>query len=88
MIEFLRPYLADKTIDPFTSQSSSMPSGVTPMRYSELAANGIFRLLGEPVMVETWKRAQAPKGGPYPEWTEWDKKIAALQQRLATLPKP
>jgi hypothetical protein len=82
MIAVLRPFLADRTIDQFTSQSSNMPGGVTPMRYSELAANAICRLLAEPIMFDPWKRAAAPRGGPYPEWAEWDRKIAALQERL------
>ena len=38
VIKVLRPYLIDGTLDSFTSASSNMPSGVTPMRYSELAA--------------------------------------------------
>jgi len=87
MIDYLRPYLNDKTIDRYTSLSANMPAGVTPMRYSELAANGISRLLGEPDMFDPWKRAKAPQNGPYPEWAEWDKQIAALQQRLAAIPK-
>ena len=82
MISVLRPFLTDKTIDSFTSLSSNMPSGVTPMRNCELAANAIVRLLGEPIMFSPWQRAKAPPGGPYPEWREWDDKIAALQQRL------
>jgi hypothetical protein len=82
MIDVLRPFLSDKTIDQFTVLSALMPSGVTPMRYSEVAANGILKLLGDPILVEPWLRARAPSGGPYPEWAEWDSKIAALQQRL------
>lgn len=102
VIPVLRPYLTNKTLDQFTSSSSNMPSGVTPMRYSELAANAICRLLGEPIMFDPYRRAPVPKGskrpvfdysvggvvsigGPYPEWVEWDKKIAALQERLAKL---
>lgn len=88
MIGVLRPYLMDRTIDQFTSLSSIMPSGRTPMRYSELAASGITRLLGEPAMFDPWQRAAAPREGPYPEWAEWDKQIAALQQRLDAMPKP
>ncbi|MEO7890025.1 MAG: hypothetical protein ABIW19_08495 [Vicinamibacterales bacterium] len=85
MIPMLRGYLTDSSVDRFTSVSSNMPSGVTPMRYSELAANAICRLLGEPIMFSPWQRAAAPSGGPYPEWAEWDQKIAVLQQRLDTL---
>jgi hypothetical protein len=85
MIGVLRPYLTDKTIDPFTSQSSTTLRGFTPMRYSELAANAIARLLGEPDVVEN--RARAPDHGPYPEWSEWDQRIAAFQQRLDAMPK-
>ena len=87
MIAVLRPFLSDKTIDEFTSRSASMPLGRTPMRYSELAANGICRLLGESIMFNPYERAAAPAGGPYPEWVEWDKKIAALQRRLDALGK-
>jgi hypothetical protein len=86
MIWFLRAFLNDSTIDPFTTYSSNMPSGVTPMRYKELAANAISRLLGEPEMFDPWKRQKT--GGPYPEWGEWDKQIALLQQRLDAMPKP
>lgn len=82
MIDVLRPFLSDQTIDQFTVLSSSMPSGVTPMRYSDVAANGILGLLGEPPLVDSWLRAKAPSTGPYPEWDQWDRKIAALQQRL------
>jgi hypothetical protein len=85
MIAVLRQSLTDKTIDRFTSASSNMPLGVTPMRNCDLAANAILRLLGEPEMVSPFRRAQAPRGGPFPEWDEWDKKIAALQQRLDQL---
>jgi hypothetical protein len=81
LIKVLRPYLSDSTV--VTSQSSNdIWSGVTPMRYSELAANAICVLLGEPVMFTPWTAAKAPRGGPYPEWAEWDKQIAALQKRL------
>ena len=58
------------------------------MRYSELTASGITRLLGEPAMFDPLERAAAPREGPYPEWAEWDKQIAALQQRLDAMPKP
>jgi len=87
MIWYLRPYLHDRTIDPFTSRSSSMPSGVTPMRYSELAANAISRLLGEPEIFNSWQRAKVSSPGPYPEWAEWDRKIAVFQQRLDAMPQ-
>ena len=83
MISVLRPFLADKTKDRFTSMSSNMPDGVTPIRLCDIAANGILNLMGEPEMVSPWGRAPAPAGGPYPEWDDWDKKIAALQQRLS-----
>lgn len=85
LIKVLRPYLIDGTLDSFTSASSNMPFGVTPMRYSELAANAICRLLGEPMMFDPYSRSKAPSGGPYPEWAEWDKQLAALQQRLDAL---
>jgi hypothetical protein len=81
-IPILRPFLADKTIDQFTSTSSNMPLGVTPMRYCELAADAIGKILGEPEMVNPWMRAKVSRGGPYPEWEDWDRKIAALQRRL------
>ena len=101
-IAALLPYLSNKSIDQFTSVSSNMPYGVTPMRYSELAANTICRLLGEPIMFDPHQgRAPVPArrrpsfdhsvggvvkaGGPYPQWVEWDKKIAALQERLKKL---
>ncbi len=104
-ITSLRPYLTDKRIDESTFPSSTslnVPSGVTPMRNSESAANAICRLLGEPTMFDSHRRSKVPKdskpivvdhfsghvvsaGGPYPEWIEWDKKIAALQERLAKL---
>lgn len=86
-IGVLRPFLSDKTIDHYTSLSSNMPAGRTPMRYSELAANGILRLLGEPILFDPWKRAVATGIAPYPEWAEWDRKIATLQQRLDAMPK-
>lgn len=85
LIAAVRPYLDNGRIDTFTSMSANMPSGVTPMRYSELAANTICVLLGERIMFDPWKRAKAPKGGPYPEWREWDVKIAALKERLRRL---
>ena len=81
LIKVLRPYLSDGTV--VTSEGSMILfSGVTPMRYSELAANAICLLLGEPLMVVPWERAKAPSGGPYPEWAEWDKRLAALRKRL------
>ena len=82
LIKVLLPYLDNATLDNFTSVSSNMPYGVTPMRYSELAANAICSLLGEPIMFSPWKRSKAPPGGPYPEWAEWDKQLAALRKRL------
>lgn len=85
LLKVLRPYLTDSTLDSFTSASSNMPHGVTPMRYSELAANAICRLLGEPIMFSPYRRSKAPSGGPYPEWAEWDMRLAALQQRLDAL---
>jgi hypothetical protein len=85
MIPIWRRYLTDSTIDNFTSMSSNMPSGVTPLRYSELAANAICRLLDEPVMFNSWRRATAPRGRPYPEWLQWDMQIAELQRRLTLL---
>jgi hypothetical protein len=88
LIKVLRPYLDDGTLDTFTSQSSNMPYGVTPMRYSELAANAICRLLGEPIMFSPHKRSKAPAGGPYPEWAEWDKQLAALRRRLVSGSSP
>ena len=88
MISFLRQYLTDKTIDQYTSLSANMPAGRTPMRYSELAANGISMLLGEPIMFDPYQRARAPAQGPFPEWTEWDKRIEALQRRLDAMPEP
>ena len=59
MIAVLRPFLADKTLDLYTSASSNMPPGVTPMRVCELAANAICGILGEPEMVSPWSRARA-----------------------------
>jgi hypothetical protein len=82
LIAVLRPYLADSRLERYTSWSANMPGGVTPMRYSELAANAICRLIGEPMLFDPWKRAKAPKDGPYPEWREWDRKIAELRTRL------
>lgn len=84
MIAVLRPLLDDQTIDDFSSRSSNMPSGVTPMRYSELAANAICRLLGEAILFDPWTRVRAVtlSDGRYAEWTEWDRKIAALKQRI------
>jgi hypothetical protein len=84
MIAVLRPFLDDTTIDGYTSHSSNMPFGATPMRYSELAANAICRLLGEPILFDPWKRTRAVplSGGRYAEWTEWDRKIAALKLRI------
>jgi hypothetical protein len=82
VITILRPYLGDTRLDDYTSMSANMPLGVTPMRYSELAANAICRLIGEPILFDPRKRAKAPKGGPYPEWIEWDAKVAALRARL------
>jgi hypothetical protein len=79
------PVLSDSRLDQFTAISSNMPYGTTPMRYSELAANAICRLLGEPIMFNPWQRARAPAGGPYPEWVEWDAKLADLRARLARL---
>jgi hypothetical protein len=81
LVKVLRPYLSDRTV--VTSQSSNdLWTGLTPMRYSELAANAICVLLGEPLMVVPWERARAPAGGPYPEWAEWDKRLAELRKRL------
>ena len=82
LITILRPYLADTRLDDYTSMSANMPIGTTPMRYSDLAANAICLLVGEPILFDPWKRAKAPKGGPYPEWIEWDRKIAELRTRL------
>ena len=82
MIAMLRPFLSISTIDPFIKQSSNMPAGVTPMRYRDVAANGILRLLGEPPVVELWKRARVTGSGPYPEWAVWDSQIADLEKRL------
>jgi hypothetical protein len=80
--------LPTETIDAFTSVSSNMPSGVTPMRVGELAANALCNLLGEPETVRPWERARAPSGGPYPEWVEWDRKEAELAKRLDARAKP
>src|SRR5262245_46868351 len=55
-VKVLRPYLLDGNLDTFTSVSSSMPYGA-PMRYSEIAASAICRLLGEPIMFDPWKRS-------------------------------
>jgi hypothetical protein len=85
-IAWLRPFLEDKTIDEFTSKSSNMPYGATPMRYCDLAANGILVLLGAPEMVSPWARAKAPATGVPPEWDDWDRKIVALRQRLDSTP--
>jgi hypothetical protein len=86
MMQVLRPYLTNKTHDRSAVTSSNMSGGVIPMRFSELAANAICRLLGEPIMFP--ERQWAPVGeGPYPEWDEWDKKIAELQRRLDTIVK-
>jgi hypothetical protein len=85
LIKVLWPYLVDGTLDSFTSTSSNMPFGVTPMRYSELAANAICRLLGDPIMFSPYNRSKAPSGGPYSEWAEWDKQLAALRERLDAL---
>jgi len=52
-----------------------------------LAADAAVELLGEPIMFSPWERATPPCGGPYPEWIEWDRKIAALQERLDALGK-
>lgn len=82
LIAVLRPYLGDTRVERYTTWSANMPGGVTPMRYSELAANAICRLIGEPMLFDPWKRAKAPKDGPYPEWIEWDRKIAELRARL------
>jgi hypothetical protein len=84
MIALLRPLLDDKTIEPYTSNSSNMPAFTTPMRYSELAANAICRILDEPILFDPWRRARVDRAAtaPYPEWAEWDNKIATLKQRL------
>lgn len=97
-ITVLEPFLDDQTIEGFTTFSSNMPYGVTPMRYSDLAANAIARLLGEPQLVDSHKRAAMPAEsrnqltpvkpippGPYPEWSEWNRKIVALKERLKTI---
>ena len=42
----------------------------------------ICRLLGEPILFDPWKRGKAPRGGPFPEWIEWDRKIAELRTQL------
>jgi hypothetical protein len=87
-VDWLRPFLDDKTLDVFTTESSNMPGGVTPMRRCDLAANGILNLLGEPEFADPWNRARAPRGGPYPEWETWDRKIETLRARLAASLKP
>ncbi len=64
-----------------------MPSGVTPMRYSELAANAICVLLDEPPMFDPYRRARLGPDGPDAEWAEWDRQIAALRVRVGAVPR-
>jgi hypothetical protein len=86
MISVLRPLLANKTVIQGTAASTSR--GVTPLRVSEDAANTISALLGEPppfLFSNSGVGVRNPP--PYPAWTEWDEKIAALEKRLDTLPE-
>jgi len=41
-------------------------AGVTPMRYSELAANGISRRLGEPAIFDHWSVQRLRRMGHIP----------------------
>jgi len=88
MVAVVRPFLTDKTVDEYSSVSANMPGNRTALRVCELAANTICQLLGEPEMFDPYSAATAPRGGPYPEWADWDKKISDLEKRLEVLAKP
>jgi hypothetical protein len=87
VIEVLRPLLADSRTDEFTSLSSNMPAFATPMRFSELAANSICRLLGHREMFSTWQRARLPTDGSIREWEAWDRRLGLLRTWLDAGPE-
>lgn len=89
MIAVLRPFLANKEI----GAGGGYNSRRVPFRVCDLAANGIFQLLGEELLFPTGEPSAGSAGlrnpqSSYPEWSDRDEKIAALEKRLSVLPKP
>lgn len=85
MMRVLLPFLSNTTVDEFGLYSANMPYGRTPLRVCELAANAISKILGEAEIYDPWMAQSASRGGPYPEWEDWDKQNRALTERVNRL---
>jgi hypothetical protein len=84
MIAVLRPFLTNETV----SELGILSDHNTPLRVSEIAANSIAELLGEPEpYFGSFSNAGVSDPGPNPVWEEWDKKNAELAKHVEALLK-
>lgn len=84
MIAVLRRFLTDGAI----SELGVIGEQGAPLRVSEIAANAIAELLGEPELYDgLYSNAGVSDPGPNPVWEEWDKKNAELAKHVEALLK-